>query len=456
MLIASKSAVISCNGANVPEERECDTNDDCSPGLICKVDDSLFGRGTGHCTEDFWTWQCDQYPQWLQKTYRIRAINFCKDQWNGYQFNSQPECNKKVLPTISFYDSNANELLCVLNMNEMTNPKELSEKCSQVVSELNSDQEVWVVYIVHGFSDTPIITEYYPQYRSAIGGRYRKGGRKIIVGEVDWKDGSKATFDWVSSLVTEGLSLKHKLKPLGFIESFLKYTIWDTFGCSLLSNAIGYSKSASNTMVVGHALGKLTETLYAYAANAKLKTFCIGHSHGSHVCGFSGKTRIFDGIIGIGPSSPIFKNNFVDGRLSKEDAKMVQVLHFNVGILGITDAIGDQDIFINSGKNQPGCEALFSNSGCSHGPFAINFFLKMLKQTPEIDLCYAQIKCESEIQAIDAKIESCVQQNHIQVQVGDLTDTVTDHGIFYLNTKTHTEDPCYLTINSLPEDAYGM
>ena len=93
-------------------------------------------------------WQCDKFPVWLEKTYRIKGRDFCKDQWNGALFNSQPRCNDKVLPTVSFYDrrnqdrtnENQTQPLCTINMNEMDSADEFDKRCNDVVSILNSNK----------------------------------------------------------------------------------------------------------------------------------------------------------------------------------------------------------------------------------------------------------------------------------------------------------------------------
>ena len=59
----------------------------------------------------------------------------------------------------------------------------------------------------------------------------------------------------------------------------------------------GYFTPAVNTMVIGRHLGLLNRLIgYRIAEQADLtnpggqyRTFCVGHSLGSHVCGFMGK-----------------------------------------------------------------------------------------------------------------------------------------------------------------------
>ena len=101
-------------------------------------------------------------------------------------------------------------------------------------------------------------------------------------------------------------------------------------------------------MVIGHALGKLTESIYSASSKQNVKSFCVGHSLGGHVCGFSGKTKQLDGIIAIDPAGPIFVSNSKEKRLNRGDAKFVQALHIDAGEFGINQAVADEDIYVNT------------------------------------------------------------------------------------------------------------
>ena len=103
-----------------------------------------------------------------------------------------------------------------------------------------------------------------------------------------------------------------------------------------------YLKAASNTMVVGHLVGKLIESIIPNL-NQNVKTFCIGHSLGAHVCGFAGKTKQFNGIIGLDPAGPVFEYNSPDNRLNKNDGKSVYALHTNTAMFGILKPVGTLD-----------------------------------------------------------------------------------------------------------------
>lgn len=131
-------------------------------------------------------------------------------------------------------------------------------------------------------------------------------------------------------------------------------------------------------MVVGHLLGLLTVDIVNLGI-PNLKTMCIGHSLGGHVCGFTGKTKQLDAIVGLDTAGPIFEENSADNRLNKGDAKVVYSIHFNSDSLGIKKAVGDYDIYVNGGENQPGCGA---NAKCSHSNFTHEFIKTILENGP--------------------------------------------------------------------------
>ena len=169
------------------------------------------------------------------------------------------------------------------------------------------------------------------------------------------------------------------------------------YTCSILGAKSKYLAAASNTMIVGHAVGKLTEYLLQ-TAGENVRSFCIGHSLGAHVCGFIGKTKQLDGIIGLDPAGPVFEQNSEGKRLDKRDALMVKVLHINAGELGIAKAIGDVDIYVNGGKRQPGCDPM--NFVCSHNNFAIGFVNHIWKTGSKAAACTTNYFCDDEEKAM--------------------------------------------------------
>ena len=149
-------------------------------------------------------------------------------------------------------------------------------------------------------------------------------------------------------------------------------------------------------MVIGHALGKLTESIYSASSKQNVKSFCVGHSLGGHVCGFTGKTKQLDGIIAIDPAGPIFVSNSKEKRLNRGDAKFVQALHIDAGEFGINQAVADEDIYVNTGKNQPYCPGIFAEAGCSHVAFSLWFLPKIWTESANGNKCIAEMRCSDE------------------------------------------------------------
>lgn len=58
---------------------------------------------------------------------------------------------------------------------------------------------------------------------------------------------------------------------------------------------------------------------------------------------------------GLDPAGPYINFDQTSGRLSADDAELVDVIHTNAGYLGEQPAVGDIDFYPNGGRNQPGC-----------------------------------------------------------------------------------------------------
>lgn len=84
----------------------------------------------------------------------------------------------------------------------------------------------------------------------------------------------------------------------------------------------------------------------------------IGHSLGAHIVGIAGKKMLnhtLPKIVGLDPASPLFSLNELDRRLAKGDARYVEIIHSNAGILGLAEPLGNASFYPNGGKSQPGC-----------------------------------------------------------------------------------------------------
>lgn len=96
----------------------------------------------------------------------------------------------------------------------------------------------------------------------------------------------------------------------------------------------------------------------------------IGHSLGAHIVGFAGKEVLritgkkIEWITGLDPAGPLFEVPLQSkpNRLSNEDARYVEVIHSNGGVLGFISPLGDSDFYPNGGKFiQPGCNVSLAN-----------------------------------------------------------------------------------------------
>merc|ERR1712226_231733 len=75
---------------------------------------------------------------------------------------------------------------------------------------------------------------------------------------------------------------------------------------------INYAGAAISTWAVGNILGYVNYEISQQQALANVKTFCVGHSLGGHMCGFFGKmaNRLLDTgkglrkIIALDPAGP--------------------------------------------------------------------------------------------------------------------------------------------------------
>ena len=174
---------------------------------------------------------------------------------------------------------------------------------------------------------------------------------------------------WIhgSKQYSEGTSIRRA-------ESSLPTTSWmDAICCigkvkTIFGDKARYGIAAVTTWSIGNILGYVHQSILGKnKSNLNIKTFCIGHSLGSHVCGFFGKMTkrlmrsddySLEKIIGLDPAGPLF--DYVDHnttlRLNRADAKIVEIFHTNTRHFGFKKPIGDIDFFINGGKTQYWCK----------------------------------------------------------------------------------------------------
>ena len=95
--------------------------------------------------------------------------------------------------------------------------------------------------------------------------RYNTNDRRIVVASVDWGPWGE--------------------ENKGNSSTAFKPRSWGALAC----NNDDYATAAANTMVVGRILSFLAKVVRREVEGSCVRTFCTGHSLGSHICGFAGK-----------------------------------------------------------------------------------------------------------------------------------------------------------------------
>uniref|UniRef100_A0A182JCK0 Uncharacterized protein n=2 Tax=Anopheles atroparvus TaxID=41427 RepID=A0A182JCK0_ANOAO len=137
----------------------------------------------------------------------------------------------------------------------------------------------------------------------------------------------------------------------------------------VLSQYPCYLSSLSNTKLVSQCTAQLYSFLTFAGCTSKQIT-CVGHSLGAHICGMMTNhlTKKQYRIIGLDPARPLIeKHASKQFRLTRDDAKSVQIIHTNAGLLGQSAFTGKVDFCINGGQVQPYCEGdRIKQARCSH------------------------------------------------------------------------------------------
>lgn len=102
-----------------------------------------------------------------------------------------------------------------------------------------------------------------------------------------------------------------------------------------------------------------------------LKSECTLASHIMIVISIFKRSKsdcLFKHSLGLDPASPIVERHLSHRfRLTRDDARVVQIIHTNAGVLGQEAATGSIDFCINGGRNQPFCHGLpLRRARCSH------------------------------------------------------------------------------------------
>ncbi|CAD7011803.1 unnamed protein product [Ceratitis capitata] len=140
-----------------------------------------------------------------------------------------------------------------------------------------------------------------------------------------------------------------------------------------------YTNAVDNLPVAARFIARFLRFLVANGYQTR-HIHLIGFSLGAEVAGFAGKQLLEWGIVlpritGLDPPLPLFESNSGNRHLTQTDARFVDVIHTDGGILGNPEAMGHADFYPNGGRAlQPGCarQEIANNRwlniliGCSH------------------------------------------------------------------------------------------
>lgn len=150
--------------------------------------------------------------------------------------------------------------------------------------------------------------------------------------------------------------------------------------------------SASNYIKhVAASVARMIDNLEGQGLNCS-RLILIGHSLGAHVMGLAGHNasckvfRVFGKnavvlkllknltlmIQGLDPARPLFNASDFSWSISKNDATHVEIIHTNANVLGLLEANGHSDFYVNGGTYQPGCWFV-----CSHMR-AVDYFVESI------------------------------------------------------------------------------
>nr|UPN66603.1 pancreatic triacylglycerol lipase 1 [Colaphellus bowringi] len=155
-----------------------------------------------------------------------------------------------------------------------------------------------------------------------------------------------------------------------------------------------YDVSSANVRPVGRFIAQ-----FLIASGVPLeKIQIVGHSLGSQLAGFIGKTMIeltgkkIGRITALDPAGPKFENSKMadNEKLCEHDADFVDVIHTDVRHYGFTKPTGHVDFYPNEGKHQPGCPPQEKDDNCSHARSTLYFIESLSKKAEALEANFTE------------------------------------------------------------------
>ncbi|XP_055836691.1 phospholipase A1-like [Episyrphus balteatus] len=226
-----------------------------------------------------------------------------------------------------------------------------------------------------------------------------------------------------NTLLREALLLNGDKREFNFIS--VDWSVW--------SETINYISAKNKCSKTGQLVAEFIDWLHK-SANLSFDTLALyGHSLGAHIAGFAGKNvkgGQIDTIIGLDPAMPLFSVKKTDKRLADSDAKYVETIHTNGGLLGFYNPIGRTSFYPNGGKVQPGCESDITGI-CSHIRSA--YYLAEALKFPNRNGLRG-IRCRD----FESLQNGNCNQYALRSNLGDPQNAGHSFGIFYLETNSES------------------
>ncbi|XP_058796746.1 lipase member H-A-like isoform X2 [Phymastichus coffea] len=194
---------------------------------------------------------------------------------------------------------------------------------------------------------------------------------------------------------------------------------WSANQHGVLNVLLAYDAVVIKLDAVAELVSRFLQFLERYGVDLSTTTI-VGHSLGAHIAGLaSHKAGSKVGrIVGLDPAKPLLSKKSIDERLSKDDAKQVEVIHTEIDQCGLKNQMGHYDFYPNSGRLQPGC----STYHCSHAR-SYRYFAESLD--PQSKGFYGKL-CEDWWAMQEG---NCTGEIAV---MGGLHTKTTPHGLYYV------------------------
>ena len=266
------------------------------------------------------------------------------------------ECSKTIMPKIYFYFDDEKECTVKTKHGKMDSDVQKCLEQVKIFLFAKGSRDVKLVYLAHGYKGKDFRkSKNFKAIKNNLMEKYKEHG--IVIGVVNWITGSRLF--WPKFKAGRSLFRKNgEANPsTNTRNEDDDHKATKTAYCCTNRAIPGkphkcllyYPTAAANTWPIGNILAYVSHELVKDMKKKKISTFCIGHSLGSHLCGFFskrvkelGSNLNIEKIIGMDPAGPVFqdKKQASHLKLAKEDALQVEIHHTNTKRYGFKIPLG--------------------------------------------------------------------------------------------------------------------